>query len=325
MVRVSRIAFCVTMACCVAFTNVAQSQFDDSEATINLIREAYEAINLPASPTDEQIAQYLKEVKEVGNKYQVTYTDLATQALMRLGEESIPMLLTTPDLVSDYALADFLGKFDVSKYKQQIIEALPLYPRLIDIVNKYSWGDEAADYVALSLPGTTEKVAKRRLALFLMTRWKPEYRQTLLDTLAAEQSGQYVMETVGELGLIDAESRRWIIDMLWASRDTREVKREDKLKLAQIAMHEGNIEALFAVLSFLIDDKQKGDDKRRWDKTNFLPLQLQYSVQTLLGQPLDDIDLFDWAFQHRNNLRFNELTRRFELGSGGEVETNEEP
>ncbi len=294
--------------------SIAHGQVDPEQQQVDKKLAEINALELPSAPSDEDIRNFLKELKKIRESMSVTYSGMESDALAKIPTEKIPFLLSLKGQVDEYSLVQMLLKIDVAPFKQDVLTGLLNYPRLIEVVNKYGWGEEAAGYVAQNLTDVQDSHVKRQLVLLLIENWRTEYLPILTSLLLTERrSKQFWMETVGELGSIDAAARKHVIDTLWISRDTNEMSDEQRLKLAQIAMHQGNVDALFTVLAYLTDPELRDTKGARRVKSDSPPLQMIYSVQSLLGQNLPLKELMDWAMAHRHELRFDEATRRYRL------------
>ena len=105
--------------------------------------QALNQITLPASPTKQQVVEYVQTIAAASTNQTVfSVEDPQIGMLEEVGSENIDVLLSAPSSLSFY-IVGAVSRLADEEHKQLIIDALPKYVELIHLIVQKGWVDDA--------------------------------------------------------------------------------------------------------------------------------------------------------------------------------------
>jgi hypothetical protein len=182
---------------------------------------------------------------------------------------------------------------------------------LLKLVEAKGWTPEVMDKIVVAALEPKSKWSSQEVMAAMARNWKAEYISPFMELLMKGGRHGEIMKDLQVLAYVDPASTRSILDELWLRHDLLGLENDVPIDLAYAAMCEGNVSALLTVLGYLKGRVSSIHVRKYASHCDELPWLMESTAQAMLGQPLSANALFDWAFAHKQDLRFDPATRRY--------------
>jgi len=256
-------------------------------------------IVLPASPTRDQIAEYVRAILAAsqGQTYR-SNTDPQVGMIEQVGPEHLDVLLDlaihSPSNEPPYYLNVAIQHLARPEDKALILQALPADHDLIELVAKYGWEAEARDTL-ISVLGQQQNYMSISWIKSAATLKDPATYPGLKAYFIEGQDTQQTYDAIKDLPSLDLSDA---VDSMWKKARYG----DSKMDGCEIAARYGHADALDAAAEVLALNKVKN---------SYAPERARKVITECTPATGDDNALVAWVRSNHGKLVFNPQTRKY--------------
>jgi hypothetical protein len=258
--------------------------------------EALAKIQLPASPTKWQAADYIAAIAAATKDQKAfSYEDPQVDMLAKVGPDNLDLLLNAPASLDLY-VAEVAAQFANDSNKSMIISALKRNMHLIHVIVERGWVEDARSVLVAGVRGQPKYLPSQWIAAVASLRDPSTYN----DLISYLIRGPDRLRTYQALQKIPGLDLTAAVESAWQKVNTA-CNTAERTSLTPAALATGHTDALAKV----VDSLQKLRSDREW-----LPgdRQLLLKHTTATGT---DAQLTQWYEQNKSNLVFDGTAAKF--------------
>ncbi len=264
--------------------------------------EALATVRFPEDPTPDALRKYIREINRISeNQRSFSPRDPQVDMLMRVGPDRLDFLLQSMDrrsrgLGGYYHAREAIIQLAEDRHKDLILEYLPHNHDLAPVILRFGWEEEAKDILMEGLAAMPDYLPRDWIRAVIHLD-DPETHPLLLAFLMhgrnKSQTYNVVSSHITE-GLDEAVEEAW--------RQSRQ--NWDRRQMAPIAAEHGIREALDYMIGEMAETGSADErGMREWRPT----------IIRLTGFIGTTPDLIQWYEKHREQLEYEEESRRYVL------------
>ena len=252
----------------------------------------------PTTWTTEEIRAYIDRVLDVSDTTpHVFENDPQIVMLARLGEDNLDLLVEAlgTHQSGDYHLIEAIARLVREEHQAYVLEQLPLHAKLVTIVYRHGWEEDARDILIDGLssgprhiPGDWIKAAARLD--------DPRIPDALVSMMVRGRQTVAIYHALEQFGGLDLDR---IVHETWVENPSRDPV--SRAVFARIAISHGIRDALVFVARTLIQGE--------------LPEYQRRALRTILKRSVDhrgtDREIALWVLENPDALQFDSVTRMF--------------
>jgi hypothetical protein len=269
-------------------------------------------IRLPASPTRDQVREYIKAITDAtGNPRSSSSTDPQVGMFMKVGAGHADLLIDAlgTGRGSRFYLMLVINSLADERHKKLILDRLDIYRSLAEVVVRLGWEKDARIILVRGL----NNVSYRSFGQFIPPAWiqavanlnDPKTYEALLNHFINGQNRSSTYKAICRLPGMDLKRIKGAVETVWSKLSAESASSThgwEKSGMAQIAVLHGIVDALGYLIHTLAGE----------NRSIFVRLEeIDGLVRSVIPVGGSSQEILEWFRSNRNALQYDEKSKKY--------------